>query len=919
MSNRQKFTLKLDDQVVEGRRQFLLDGRPQHGVSQDLLDEALKEARVGVWRHDPEAGRNLGRKLFQLMDGTGGTLSRELQKCDRHKPCEFYITLPTELEALPVELLADESGFLQVERTLNVYRAEMDRSSSWDPVDRPLKMLFMAASPIDLEERTLNFEDEEESIQKAVEKWPVELTIDDLGSLAGLETAVNESQGFDVIHLSGHAVVDRKLGPIFCLEDENGSLDKVTPDRLAGAIKAYQPRLLFLSGCETGKGDKRLSLESYAQQMVKQGAPVVLGWGLSVGDSSATQLAQPFYEYLALGKAVSEALGYSRKSLKQQYVPWPLLRVHTDGSPIDKGLVTRREGRQPGSARRATYRQLKDEKVTVLEKGFVGRRRALQTGIRALKNPDADGGFFIHGPAGVGKSCLAGKLIDHVQSSDKTWALLVFKGKLNPDLVLDECERLFRGDREKWGKGLEILADQKDKEFSVLIDELFSTVFKEHQALWYFDDFEDNLAPFGQEWGIGQGQLEVVRALLDSLTYANYCTKFLLTSRYPFVLEIRGKNLVESLIHYPLASMKGADLEKKIRQLEGIRKAEHGDLYRAYSGGNPRVLDWLDEVARIHDAIDVEELTEKLQSKRDEYIQTYLSFLLAEHEGSEFTQFLCEAAVFQQTVPPAAFTALALSTHFIRTGVNLTLMEEERNPLDGSSYYTVHPLIRADYWDKVAAERRKQLHDLASQWYDHWLEEHDEDWISRRHAMDHALRSGRLLSAVEHARRLGNRLKAMALFREATLFFEQAMRGLPEDWAAQASRQQEGQRFTAFVNDYAQLLQATNRLAEAEPLMRQALAIDEQSYGPDHPDVAIRLNNLAQLLQATNRLAEAEPPMQRVIEILLDFQQKTRHPHPHLNTVIQNYLQLLQALKYSPEQVDKKMEELGLVKKGDAS
>ena len=32
-----------------------------------------------------------------------------------------------------------------------------------------------------------------------------------------------------------------------------------------------------------------------------------------------------------------------------------------------------------------------------------------------------------------------------------------------------------------------------------------------------------------------------------------------------------------------------------------------------------------------------------------------------------------------------------------------------------------------------------------------------------------------------------------------------------------------------------------------------------QSYGPDHPDVATDLNNLAGLLQATNRLAEAEP------------------------------------------------------------
>jgi hypothetical protein len=53
------------------------------------------------------------------------------------------------------------------------------------------------------------------------------------------------------------------------------------------------------------------------------------------------------------------------------------------------------------------------------------------------------------------------------------------------------------------------------------------------------------------------------------------------------------------------------------------------------------------------------------------------------------------------------------------------------------------------------------------------------------------------------------------------------------------------------LNNLAQLLKATNRLAEAEPLMRRALGIDEKSYGPKHPDVAVDLNNLAQLLKAT--------------------------------------------------------------------
>jgi len=56
------------------------------------------------------------------------------------------------------------------------------------------------------------------------------------------------------------------------------------------------------------------------------------------------------------------------------------------------------------------------------------------------------------------------------------------------------------------------------------------------------------------------------------------------------------------------------------------------------------------------------------------------------------------------------------------------------------------------------------------------------------------------------------------------------------------------------LNNLAQLLQATDRLARRSADAPGA-AIDEASYGPDHPMVAIRLNNLAQLLQATDRLA----------------------------------------------------------------
>jgi hypothetical protein len=92
------------------------------------------------------------------------------------------------------------------------------------------------------------------------------------------------------------------------------------------------------------------------------------------------------------------------------------------------------------------------------------------------------------------------------------------------------------------------------------------------------------------------------------------------------------------------------------------------------------------------------------------------------------------------------------------------------------------------------------------------------------------------------------------------------------------------------------LLQDTNRLAEAEPLMRRALAIADASYGPDHPDVATALNNLAELLRATNHLAEAEPLMGRVIEIFLSFTARTGHQHPNLLASFANYEGLLVAM-----------------------
>jgi len=83
------------------------------------------------------------------------------------------------------------------------------------------------------------------------------------------------------------------------------------------------------------------------------------------------------------------------------------------------------------------------------------------------------------------------------------------------------------------------------------------------------------------------------------------------------------------------------------------------------------------------------------------------------------------------------------------------------------------------------------------------------------------------------------------------------------------------------------------------------------SYGPDHRDVATRLNSLAFLLQATHRLAEAGPLLSRALEILLAFTRATRHEHPKLRDAGANSGSLLAAMGQTPEQIHARLDEVG--------
>lgn len=93
------------------------------------------------------------------------------------------------------------------------------------------------------------------------------------------------------------------------------------------------------------------------------------------------------------------------------------------------------------------------------------------------------------------------------------------------------------------------------------------------------------------------------------------------------------------------------------------------------------------------------------------------------------------------------------------------------------------------------------------------------------------------------------------------------------------------------MNQLAVLFLAKARHAEAEPLMRRVLAIDEKSLGTEHPEIAISLNNLAQLLQDTNRIAEAEPLLRHALGV---FERYFGPEHPNVASNLNNLALLLQ-------------------------
>ena len=682
----------------------------EHDLDAPALQELLKESeqRYHTGRGSLAA---LGQRLHGWLNPSEAPWLDRVQQ--DHRDLCLYITVAERLRHLPWELLQDRGGFLCADpnRPFAPVRRVHDRVlDGSEPRNRPLRILFMASSPGDVQP-VLDFEREEALLLEATRRAGLDLVVEESGSLEGLADWIDahEAGYFDVVHLTGHAEVEGD-GPVFVLENRIGHAERAGAEDIAAVFQASNrfPRLLFLSGCRTGAAPDQGKLPSLCEKLVEAGVPAVLGWALPVGDRAASQAAEVLYERLASGVGLDLAVAHARRHLHDADVAsWHLLRLYADATPLTALVTPRnRPGRTPHRstpAQRAFLDAGGKVEVCARER-FVGRRRELQKALQVLCEPpgkeDYAEGVLLQGMGGLGKSSLAARLCDRLASTHEPW---VWVG------AIDEAEVLRRFRDRIADPELHILLDQRNLSLAQRLQQAFESRLAARRILFVFDDFEQNLEPTdeGVRWRDPKA-LEGLNAVLAAIHGSGSESRVIVTCRYGF--PIRRPCRLEPI---ELSSLSGADLRKKTESLVRLREG-HPAVPAALreravelAAGNPRLLERMD--AALHQVgLNREALLARVAATEAEFREELILATLLGHLTPEARRLIALLGLYRLPVPLQALAAIAQDTDpapRLDRPAALGLIEVHRLPGAEPLYYA-SPLVTVLVADElVEAER----------------------------------------------------------------------------------------------------------------------------------------------------------------------------------------------------------------------
>ncbi|MEH1905792.1 MAG: CHAT domain-containing protein [Nostoc sp.] len=752
----------------------------------------------------------LGRQLYQWLDGKEGWLRKSLDEADEQtilldliKTSEAKGLNPeTErvalgLAHLPWELLHDGAGFLIERQNLSVLpvRSVQQRQTPVIGVqNRPLRLLFMATSPEDPRVPPLGFEQEEANILQATKEQPLALIVEESGSVVELANLVKSypEDYFDVFHLTGHGIIYTKkdygsllpIGatladntPCFITEDEVGNMQLTTVNELAGAFRGRWPRVTFLSGCHTGQVANKGTVPSMAQALVKAGASIVLGWARPVFDRTGIVAAQALYQALATGATVEAAVKAAQQEMiDKECSDWHLLRMYRDTRPINQLVTALRTKNREKLTFTAPEQEFLDEnnQVKVASRfEFVGRRRHLQRCLKALRETSDQIGVFIAGMGGLGKSSLAARLCTRVEVQRSNFARVVLIGPLDEIGLLNKLSNKF----ERFADVPALLNEPKVS-LKGRLQNFFAAIEKEHNQplLLVLDDFEQNIPIANIEDGslrMTAEAYEILEAICAALAETSAESRLIVTCRY-----LKADTLPPHRLHLEsLAAMSSSDidkicfpLDKEVRQQLRTQRIIH------IADGNPRLLKWLLEVIQ-QAGLAADELLNRLEATEKEFRENILAQTLLDALELEEKKFLAQLSVFNLPVTVKIINAISPSASFLQKLTSLSLVESATTHPNQPANYRVTTILESlletvliqEEWQ---ATRQQAVREV----YQAWWEENKNP--TEAEALE-ILRLGLLAREQEIAVRVGHRIAALwvnnSRFVEALELCEQVL------------------------------------------------------------------------------------------------------------------------------------------------
>ena len=269
--------------------------------------------------------QRFGQQLFDvLFNGEIRTRYDVSQQNARQQRKGLRLRLriqPPELAALPWELLFDarRNEYLCLSTSTPLVRyIDLPHPSEPLGVAAPLRILAMIASPNNM--APLRVERERERLERALADLQARglVELHWLNSKTWRDLQRERRRGpWHIFQFIGHGGFDSSADKGFlAFADTDGDAERMGATRLARLLADHASlRLTLLNACEGARAGRLDIFASTAATLVRRGLSAVVAMQYEITDDAAINFTQTFYESLADGLPIDEAVTEARKAM----------------------------------------------------------------------------------------------------------------------------------------------------------------------------------------------------------------------------------------------------------------------------------------------------------------------------------------------------------------------------------------------------------------------------------------------------------------------------------------------------------------------------------------------------------------------------------------------------------------------------